>query len=215
MKLFVWDFHGVLEQDNDLAVLFITNKVLKEFGYKKRINKKITNELYGQKWHKYFEHLLPGETKERCFELANRCFEIGKNNLNIISKYIKVTPNAKNVLEQIDQKHDQILISNTNKQSLKKFLKIVGLDTFWKKNKIFSTDSCLTHLKTNKNKIVSNYIKDKEYSEIIVIGDSIEEMNLAKDLESKFYLYAHKNKKMKEGNYGKKIRDLRKILIEI
>jgi len=31
-KLFVWDFHGVLEKDNDLAVEVICNQVLEAFG---------------------------------------------------------------------------------------------------------------------------------------------------------------------------------------
>ena len=38
MKLFVWDFHGVLEKGNDLAVLDITNKVLEQAGYSERLN---------------------------------------------------------------------------------------------------------------------------------------------------------------------------------
>ena len=36
-KLFVWDFHGVLEKDNDLAVQIICDKVLKDFGFKNRV----------------------------------------------------------------------------------------------------------------------------------------------------------------------------------
>jgi len=31
-KLFVWDFHGVLEKDNEQAVIQISNDVLKELG---------------------------------------------------------------------------------------------------------------------------------------------------------------------------------------
>lgn len=38
MKLFVWDFHGVLEKDNDLAVLDISNKVLEQSGYAERFS---------------------------------------------------------------------------------------------------------------------------------------------------------------------------------
>lgn len=36
MKLFVWDFHGVLEKGNEGAVLEISNKILGDFRYKER-----------------------------------------------------------------------------------------------------------------------------------------------------------------------------------
>jgi hypothetical protein len=37
MKLFVWDFHGVLEKGNDGAVVEITNIALQRFGYSRRM----------------------------------------------------------------------------------------------------------------------------------------------------------------------------------
>ena len=33
MKLFVWDLHGVLEKGNEIALLEISNIILKKFGY--------------------------------------------------------------------------------------------------------------------------------------------------------------------------------------
>lgn len=36
MILFVWDFHGVLEKDNEKAVVDISNQVLSEAGFKEK-----------------------------------------------------------------------------------------------------------------------------------------------------------------------------------
>jgi hypothetical protein len=33
MKLFVWDFHGVLEMGTELSALEVSNNILERFGY--------------------------------------------------------------------------------------------------------------------------------------------------------------------------------------
>ena len=63
MKLFVWDFHGTLEKGNELAVLEISNLILKKHDYKERFLESQCRELYGEKWFEYFEYLLPNEPK--------------------------------------------------------------------------------------------------------------------------------------------------------
>lgn len=57
MKLFVWDFHGTLEKDNEHAVMEISNKVLENLGYTQRLSKEDNLMLYGKKWADYFEYL--------------------------------------------------------------------------------------------------------------------------------------------------------------
>lgn len=43
MKLFIWDFHGVLEKGNDDAVVEITNLALRRHGYSRELTLKILN----------------------------------------------------------------------------------------------------------------------------------------------------------------------------
>ena len=79
MKLFVWDLHGTLEQGNERAVIEMSNKILEAFGYSQRFNEDHIFELYGLKWHQYFEHLLPCEPADRHFELQAACFEFSNS----------------------------------------------------------------------------------------------------------------------------------------
>ena len=46
MKLFIWDFHGVLEKDNEHAVVEVTNQVLKEFNQDARLSLQELNLVY-------------------------------------------------------------------------------------------------------------------------------------------------------------------------
>jgi len=57
MKLFIWDFHGVLEKNAERVSQEITNIILKQFGYTKRLTDKEHQAIYGQKWFQYFEFL--------------------------------------------------------------------------------------------------------------------------------------------------------------
>jgi phosphoglycolate phosphatase-like HAD superfamily hydrolase len=219
MKLFIWDFHGVLEKNNERAAQFITNKILKEAGYKERLTKKTGDELYGKRWFQYFEYLLPHETHEKHMELTYKCFDVGDFHPEIVEKYIRTAPWAKMVLKKIAKKHDQILISNTHRVALERFLKSVELDQFFTKDKIFSTDSHRNIPAKNKAEVAVDYIKDNPpvggFEDIIVVGDAIEEMNLAKTIGAKFYLYAHKGKNFRECDCENKIRDLRDIISQI
>jgi len=215
MKLFVWDFHGVLEKNNERAAQFITNKILKEAGYKERLTKKAGDELYGKRWFQYFEYLLPYESHEKHMELTYKCFDVGDFHPEIVEKYIRTAPWAKMVLRKIAAKHDQILISNTHRVALERFVKSVELDQFFLKDKIFSTDSHRNIPAKNKAEVATDYILEKDFEEIIVIGDAIEEMNLAKTIGAKFYLYAHKGKNFRECDCEHKIRDLRDIISQI
>lgn len=54
MKLFVWDFHGVLEQGNEDAVLVISNQILHNFGYTEQFTPAQNRQLYGRKWYEYY-----------------------------------------------------------------------------------------------------------------------------------------------------------------
>jgi phosphoglycolate phosphatase-like HAD superfamily hydrolase len=136
MKLFVWDFHGVLEKDNNLAVLEITNKVLQHAGYDQRINKEDNEKFYGLKWYQYFERLLPELTHQEHMDLQAACFTFSEKNLNILAQYIKPNDHAKYVLKAIfTAGHDQILLSNTRPHDLLWFVNTVGLTKFFPETK--------------------------------------------------------------------------------
>jgi len=118
MKLFVWDYHGVIEQGNEISSWDVTNRVLNDYGYIERLSQEDAKKLYGNKWYEYFEHILPNESHERHLELQQAGFDFTQNNPKQIAKFIKPTPYVHDVLEEIAKNHEQILISNTDPGSL-------------------------------------------------------------------------------------------------
>jgi hypothetical protein len=111
MKLFVWDFHGVLEKGNDIAVLEITNLALDHHNYSRRMTHQESALLSGRRWHEYFAFLLPKIEEEECFKLQSTCFEISQNQPDIIARHIQLNDHAA-------EKTVDILFQNIIKSSL-------------------------------------------------------------------------------------------------
>ena len=59
MKLFIWDFHGVLEKGNDEIVFKITNRALKMHGHSRQMTRQEGEFLSGRLWRDYFAYLIP------------------------------------------------------------------------------------------------------------------------------------------------------------
>jgi len=217
MKLFVWDFHGVLEKDNEKAVLEISNITLENYGYRERFTEEEIDCLYGLKWWEYFKYLLLNESHKKHLELQEACFYF-QNSLDIIRKYIKPNDNALYVLEEIVRAgHHQILISNTNPEALEMFIDAVGMGKYFKKKKKKNSIAIDMHRKKGKTKndALKEFIKDKSFDEIIIIGDSLQDMELKGIIGGKAYLYSHKERKFRECKADYYIRDLREILKEL
>jgi len=142
MKLFVWDFHGVLEKGNDYAVIEITNYVLEKFGYKRRLTEIEAKLLNGKKWFEYFAFLLPDEEFHLHRKLQSACFIRAEKNPHITKKHLKINDNANNVLEKIYRsEHDQILISNTQQNALLSFLEMIDIKKYFQDENIFGLDA--------------------------------------------------------------------------
>lgn len=190
MKLFVWDFHGVLEKDNDLAVLEISNKVLEEAGFSERFSEEDNKKFYGLKWYEYFERILPSLTSEEHMALQSACFKFAEKNLDVLAKHIKPNDNAVNVLKAIsDAGHDQILLSNTRPHDLLWFINTVGLSDYLPAEKVFGVNAHEKH--GNKQDALKDYLKSKNYSGIVIIGDSEADMDLARIGGGTTYYYTH------------------------
>ena len=216
MKLFVWDFHGVLESGNENAVIEVSNTALNELGYSTQFSLDDCDKYYGLKWFEYFQNLLPAIPHQEHIKLQDRCFEIVNNHPEIIAKYIKQNNHAKYVLEAITkQNHHQILISNTHKEALKMFIHAVNLERFFNDNNTFAVDAHRDGAKKSKKEMLISYLKkcDVKYNEIISIGDSEGDIKLVEGFEnSKTFLYSHPKRGFKDIEATFKINDLRKVL---
>jgi phosphoglycolate phosphatase-like HAD superfamily hydrolase len=206
MKLFVWDFHGVLEKGTDKPALEISNKVLEKHGYSERFTEDDIGRLKGGKWWQFFEYLLPGEPHRRHVELGNACYEDVDNNPEKLSQYVKPNDGAHEVLGKIlEAGHQQILISNTIPENLEVFLRIVGMEGYF--HRAFATGGL------SKNEILEEFLDGREYGGIVIIGDSAHDMKLKDVAGGTTYLYSRTGKFRGDGDY--KIDDLRELLGEL
>ncbi|CDZ80632.1 hypothetical protein BN1013_01149 [Candidatus Rubidus massiliensis] len=217
MKLFVWDFHGVLEKGNDLAVLEITNLSLKKHKYTRIMTTEEADILSGLRWYEYFAYLLPESTKKHQLELQATCFELSNSRPDILAKYLLLNDNASQVLHAIKEaEYPQILISNTRQESLDQFVKMVDIEEYFPKTHRFAADSH-TQTKLTKKDCLKSFLQDKYFPEgIVSIGDSAGDMALIHDIENGIgYHYKHPGKKHLEIDCHYKIHCLTQVLNEL
>lgn len=212
MKLFIWDFHGVIEKDNEKAVVDVTNDVLASLGYSERLTLELCNQLYGKKWFEFIQKILPNETPEKCFDIQDLCFNHSIGNPHIIAKHIQPTAHVHNVLQIIaESDHDQILVSNTDPASLIKFMASVDIAKYFPEGKVFAINAHRKDCNNSKASIVKEYIKNNNFDNVITIGDSPIDMELGNIR----YLYSHPEKSFRVCESDYKINDLREVLKEI
>lgn len=224
MKLFIWDYHGTLEQGNEKAVTEISNLALYQLGYFQRLTDEACSKLYGEKWPAYFKYLLPDEYRARHSELTETALNISLENPEIIKKHIQPTLHAHYVLEEIAQSHQQIVISNTHPESLNFFLEVINVAHFFPEGYAFAAGG-----QSNQGRTKQDYLRDfvagKKFDDIITIGDSPKDMELVTvarevaGVNGVAYQYSHPGWNFKEGKLEgytiNQIRDLREVLKEI
>jgi phosphoglycolate phosphatase-like HAD superfamily hydrolase len=214
MKIFVWDLHGTLERGNELAVLDISNRVLEEFGYDERFNYSDAAELYGRKWREYFAWLLPNEQEARWAELQDACFKLSEMAVDLQAKRIKPTEHANEVLRAIGARHRQIILSNTRSETLRVFIHVLGIEPFFPEGTFFAIDGHTpSAVNASKNVALANFLAGHEKpEEIVIIGDSPEDMKLADVAGGVRYLYTHPEFRPRPCEADFHISDLREIL---
>ena len=212
-KLFVWDFHGVLEKGNEYAVVEVTNQVLEEFEADARLDIELCRKLYGRKWHKFFRLLCPDADEETIIAMVDRGVDISRIT-DVISKYIKPMDYAKEVLSKIKKAgHDNIIVSNTEPDVLKRYLDAVEI-----KSLVMHDMGADSHKdvsgKNSKIGLLKEFLKSKDYDEIISIGDLDTDIELGKSIGATTYLFSQTGK-FSEIDAHYKISDLREVLKEL
>lgn len=219
MKLFVWDFHGVLEKGNEHSVLEITNLALASHGYSRRMTTIESAALSGLRWYEYFTFLLPEIGEKECLQLQSTCLEISYSQPEIVAKYIQLNDHANDVLKQIQEtSHHQILISNSSLKSLDIFVHLVGIQDYFPEAYRFGVDSH-TQKATTKKECLAQFLKGKDhFNTIISIGDSPGDMALINQENGRKgigYLYSYPDKPHRPAKCDYQINDLRVVLREL
>lgn len=211
MKLFVWDFHGVLEKDNEHAVVEVTNQVLEEFKQEARLSLELCQKLYGEKWSEFFRELCPKADQNLIVSMVNRGVEI-TNTTDIVYKHTKPTDFVHEVLKKIKKSgHENIILSNAEPEALKKYLDSVKITHLI--NNIMGTDSHRGSSNTKLN-LLKEFLQGKKYDKIIAIGDKEWDIELGKNIGAVTYLFS-KTGNFPETDADYKTKDLREVLKEI
>jgi phosphoglycolate phosphatase-like HAD superfamily hydrolase len=216
MKLFVWDFHGVLERGNENSVVEITNLTLDRYGYNRQMSEKEGHLLYGKRWYEYFSFLLPGLTEEEYFKLQASCFKISEEHPEIVTKHIRLNDHAEYVLKRIEESNNsQILISNTQPKFLDWFVKIVGIEKYFPSARRFAIDD--SGKKMTKKECLEAFLQKSSFPDgIVSIGDSPTDMALVENVPNAVgYLYSHPGIVHRAANCKYRIHDLRSVLKQL
>ncbi len=96
---------------------------------------------------------------------------------------------------------------------LSAFLNITRIDAFFPTDKYFGRDGHRPDMVRSKKEIAEEYLVDKDFEKIIVIGDSPQDMIPLPNAIT--YLYTHEGKEFKECEVSYRIRDLREVLREL
>lgn len=215
-KLFVWDFHGVLERGNEFAVLEIANLSLKVLDYEERFIKEDIFKLYGSRLVEYFRFKLPSGTSEEYLKLCDTFVEIARrDNTPIFTTYIQPNDYSYEVLEGIAKRgHTQIIISNATLEDLKTFLDSVNIVRYFPEGTYFGTEDYKLNGAT-KIDVLRGFLKEKKFNKLVFIGDSPQDVGLKEEFGGVSYLYAHPGRKFKDCEADYRISDLREILKEL
>jgi phosphoglycolate phosphatase-like HAD superfamily hydrolase len=213
VKLYVWDLHGVLEVGNDRAAVDVSNTVLARFGYTERFTYEDGVRLYGRPWYEYFEFLLPHLAYEQHIDLQEASFKLSEACPQFQYRKMRPTPHIEMVLETIGKRHQQIVISNTKPASLRMYLNLLKIERFFPDGRAIAVDLHLRSAKTSKRDVLEKYLATQvAFEEIIIIGDSASDMQLAEVAGGVTYLFAHPGFEFRDCESDFRIRDLRCVL---
>ncbi|MDD5567519.1 MAG: HAD family hydrolase [Patescibacteria group bacterium] len=218
--LFVWDFHGTLEQDNVIACQIITNLALKAFSIDKQLSLDETIDLYGLSWIDFFKYAYPGGNIKLWREMKNKAVEI-QGQEHIVEKYIKQMDNAEEVLKKIKQAgQTNIILSNTQPELIEKFAKMVGLEQYFDNFIAVDLHNFAREGKdvsVEKIKALKKYLSSNKFDKVVKIGDRDSDVRVGRALSGvSYYLRTKYNKDHNveiEPDYL--IDDLREVLREI
>lgn len=205
--LFVWDFHGVLEKDNELAVLDVTNRVIEEFGYSTCASLEDILSMYGLKWGEYYR-LLISEIDEGTVErMVERSVELGRPSA---IEHVKPQDHALRVLVRISEAgHRNVVLSNTAQKDLEFFLDLVCITRYV--DEFFGVGDMKDRSKAD---VMKDLTSQDEYLKVILISDTENDIEVGLRFNATTYLFKSREK-LGDTKAHFIITDLREVLNEI
>lgn len=224
MKLFVWDFHGVLEEGNIAALVEFANLTLASFGIDRKISNIEATKWYGQSWYDYFKNAYPAGNDKLFRAMVKKVLAIQNRHWEVVQKTIKPREHAMDVFSTIGRKkHQNVLLSNTHPKRIRKFTDELKMtDCFERILGINIHNRSRTQLKLEeiKAEVLKRYLKNKQFEAVVAIGDKEHDVLAGKLCGATTYLFLApelytKPLKSSETAADFIISDLRKVLKEI
>lgn len=220
-NLFVWDLHGTLEKGNVHAVQELVNLVLEESGVDKEITIRDAMDWYGLSWFDYFKLAVPEGNSQLWKFMVDKVLSLQQRGWDIIKKHIKPRDFVDEVLKTIKQKgHQNILLSNTAPQHVRTFTDLLNITQYFES--MIGVDNHFDSridkdTRNLKSEALANFIKDKEYKKVILIGDREGDIKAGKNCGAITYLLVDPELKeyVKKINTDHTISDLREVLKEL
>lgn len=217
-KIFAWDFHGTLEQGTDVGFFEILRELSVQIKYEVNIELSEVRKLYGISIIDYLKHFFPKLADGEIIELREKIRTI--QNREHIKKHIRAVPYAHDVLSSIKNAgHKNIIVSTSNQQHIKRFLKVVELTKYF--DEIFGVDRHSFDgefdIASEKATAIKSFAKKHGFTSknIVVIGDRPGDVDAGLLLGAKTYQYVNPDYPNIKTRAHEKIHDLRKILVEI
>jgi len=211
MDLYVFDFHGTLAKGNEHAVVESTNLSLEKHGRKERLTVEDALRWQGRPWANYFRELCPDVDEK---EMADMVSYAKTFDDYVIPKHTLPMKHALEVLEQIKRNRDKILvISSTTPDVLDLYLECVGMSGLIDDRLgITEYEEKCGELNVGelKAKKLREYIKDKNFNRIRLVGDTGDDIKAGKLIGAITFYYNPDSKTHDAADYS--ILDLRQLL---
>jgi len=212
MILFIWDFHGVLEKDNEIALAEQLNFILEKYGFGKRVSVAEALALSGRHYRQIFFDLCPGITVEQAREMGNFAVSTG---IEFARRYVKPREHAIEVLRKIKERGNiNVVASNTAPKALKEYLKMTSLEEYV--DVLFPVvcehvDPESFSIHDYKLEKIRKFIKDEKFEKIKCVGDNEWDVEFGLKLGAETYLFVPNKLKLKTKAHHI-ISDLREVL---
>lgn len=217
-KLFVWDFHGTLEEGVEVGFFEILKQLEKEYITDVQITLSEVRKKYGVSVADYLRYFFPKANLTQIKAMMKNIARI--QNQKHLKKYVKPAPHAIEVLRKIKKAgFENIVLSNSHPRHIKPLISLVGMKSLI--GEIYAVDRHYSHKVQNptaeKTKILKKIIKERKLKkgQLITIGDKAADVNSGIAARAVTYQYLRPNFPVDKTKADFKIHDLREILREI
>ena len=184
MKLYVFDFHGTLE-DGHVGAFYETLKYASsQVGLEFKLGKDFLESNRGHYFDYYFRHAFPNARNNEF--LISKLVRIAEAvGLEFAYSCIKPKEYAKFLLTELKNFGDVVVVSNSKQEVLEEFLKITKLNDVV--NEAYGVKGNTNEdFVVKKSRKISKLYKRNNYKELVLVGDSEEDRRLANILKSNF-----------------------------